>query len=40
MSSSENFLGLAGICLDRLLKQRSALPNQNFPSICRRCAAD
>jgi hypothetical protein len=25
LSSSENFVGMAGICLDRLLKQRSAL---------------
>jgi len=38
ISSSGNFLWVAEICLDRLLKQRSALPNQNFPLICRRFA--
>jgi hypothetical protein len=27
LSSSGNFVGMAGICLDRLLKQRSALPH-------------
>jgi hypothetical protein len=26
LSSLGNFVGMAGICLDRLLKQRSALP--------------
>jgi hypothetical protein len=39
MSFSEHILCLAGICLDRLLKQRSTLPNKNSPQICRRYAA-
>ena len=30
ISSSGNFIGLAGICLDRLLKQRSALRKPDF----------
>jgi hypothetical protein len=30
VSSSGNFLWLAGICLDRLLKQRSALRKPDF----------
>jgi len=32
ISSSGNFIGMAGICLDRLLKQRSALrkPDLSF----------
>jgi hypothetical protein len=30
ISSSENFIGMTGICLDRLLKQRSALRKLDF----------
>jgi hypothetical protein len=30
MSSSENFIGMTGICLDRLLKQRFALRKPDF----------
>jgi hypothetical protein len=30
LSSSGNFFWMAGICLDRLLKQRSALPKTGF----------
>jgi len=30
ISSSGNFIGMAGICLDRLLKQRSALQKPDF----------
>ena len=30
ISSSENFIWMAGICLDRLLKQRCALPDFSF----------
>jgi hypothetical protein len=30
ISSSENFIGVAGIRLDRLLKQRSALQKPDF----------
>jgi hypothetical protein len=30
---------MAGICLDRLLQQRSALQNLISPSICRRYTA-
>jgi hypothetical protein len=30
LSSSGNFIGLAGVCLDRLLKQRSALRKPDF----------
>jgi hypothetical protein len=30
VSSSENFIRMAGICLDRLLKQRSALRKPDF----------
>jgi hypothetical protein len=30
ISSSENFIWLSGICLDRLLKQRFALPDFSF----------
>jgi hypothetical protein len=30
ISSSGNFIGMAGICLDRLLKQRSALRKSEF----------
>ena len=30
ISSSGNFIGMAGICLDRLLKQRSALRKPDF----------
>jgi hypothetical protein len=38
ISSSGKFIAMAGICLDRLLKQRSALPNLgnplDFPPQC------
>jgi hypothetical protein len=32
ISSSGNFIGMTGICLDRLLKQRSALRKPDFSS--------
>jgi len=32
ISSSENFLDMAAVCLDRLLKQRSALRKPDFSS--------
>jgi len=40
VSSAGVFIALAGICLDRLLQQRSALQNRISPSIFRRLAAD
>jgi hypothetical protein len=39
ISSSENFIWMTGICLDRLLKQRSALRKPDFSSDFRRVAA-
>jgi hypothetical protein len=40
ISSSGNFIGMAGICLDRLLKQRCALRTRKFSFDFRRSAAD